>query len=103
MTIFRTLAATASLALMVGCGAASHTASGEAAAPPAFSDLNDLLHAVGHTPTRLADLDKHKGRFSVGYSAVKSGEIVVLWGTPLSGEGEIAQGGGQEVVAYEKD
>jgi uncharacterized membrane protein len=51
---------------------------------------------------RLSDLEKHRKTFPLAYDAIKKGEIVVLWGVAPKGEGEIAKGGGQEVLAYEK-
>ena len=55
----------------------------------------------GQGPTKLSDLDKVKDMYPRGYEAVKSGEVVVLWGMPVKGEGEMGKGG--EVIAYEKD
>jgi hypothetical protein len=40
-----------------------------------------------------------KDLYNIGYSAVEKGEIVVVWGTTVAGEGG---GGGTGVVAYEK-
>jgi hypothetical protein len=57
----------------------------------------------GRGPTKLADLSRVKSLYTRGYDAVKSGQVVVLWGAnSVKGEGAIAQGGG-EVIAYEKD
>lgn len=56
----------------------------------------------GQGPTKLADLDRFQGQFDLGYQAVKSGEVVVVRGAGMKGEGEAAGGGG-EVIAYEKD
>jgi hypothetical protein len=97
-------AVTAGLALLAGCSAGPSGGGGDAAAaPPALQEVNDLLHAAGaaRPPTNLADLNRYKGKFLRGYEAVKSGEIVVLWGTPVQGEGEVGQN--EQVMAYEKD
>jgi hypothetical protein len=51
-------------------------------------------------PAGVADLDRYKAMFRRGYEAVKSGSVVVLWGTPLKGEGDV--GKGEVVLAYKK-
>src|SRR5262249_57477881 len=59
--------------------------------------------AAGRPPARLADLDRYpqyQSMYPRASAAVKSGDVVVLWGTPLKGEGE--SGKGEVVVAYEK-
>jgi hypothetical protein len=98
---------TAILTLFVVLGGCS-SRSGEEETPPALGDLqevNELLHAVGgaagRAPAKLADLGRYQSMFSRGYEAVKSGNVVVLWGAPLKGEGEV--GKDEAVVAYEKN
>jgi hypothetical protein len=102
MIRIRHVAVVAVLALLAGCS--SRPGAGEAAAaPPALDDLNELLHAAGQsgrTPSKLADLDRYKGKHSLAYEAVKSGDVVVLWGTAPKGEGQAGQG--DVVIAYEK-
>jgi len=68
-----------------------------------LQEVNDLLHtssAGGRPPAKLADLQKQEQNFPKGYAAVKSGEVVVLWGTPPQGEGQA--GSNETVLAYEK-
>jgi hypothetical protein len=77
--------------------------------PPMVGDLqqvNDLLHVAAGETGRVPDtFDGLGGRanslYPRGYEAVQSGEIVVLWGAPLQGEGEV--GKNEAVVAYEKN
>jgi|SRR5439155_18990870 len=97
------IAAAASLALLVGCSSSRNPGADEPPVAAALRDLNDLLRttAGGHSPTKLSDLDRHKSMFSRAYEAVKSGEVVVLWGAAQKGEGET--GKNEAVVAYEKD
>jgi len=70
-----------------------------------LQDVNDLLHSAagptGRPPTKLADLDRFQNMNARGYAAVKAGDVVVLWGTPLKGEGETGQN--EQLVAYEKE
>jgi hypothetical protein len=69
-----------------------------------LQDVNDLLHtAAGATlrvPGKAEDLDRFESRYPRGYAAMKSGDVVVLWGATLKGEGEV--GKDETVVAYEK-
>lgn len=51
-------------------------------------------------PTKAADLKKYELGFPLGYAAVQGGQVVVIWGSTVAGEGG---GGSKEVVAYEKD
>ena len=102
MTSVRCVVIAAGLGLLVGC---SSQPKGEAT--PGFTvlqDVNDLLQsaagAAGKPPARLADVGRYQAMYQRGYDAVKSGEVVVLWGTPLKGEGEA--GKDEVVLAYEK-
>jgi hypothetical protein len=69
-----------------------------------LQEVNDLLHsaagATGRPPTKLADLDRYQSMYPHGYEAVKSGDVVVLWGGALKGEGESSKD--DPVVAYQK-
>src|SRR5262245_16307997 len=94
MTILgRLIAVTGGLAFVTGCSAGPGGGGNAAAAPPALQELSDLLHAAGSArpPTNLADLNRYKGKFLRGYEAVKSGDVVVLWGTPVQGEGDVGK------------
>src|SRR5436190_16299056 len=94
----------AGLGLLAGCS--SRPAGGEPAGQAVvLQEVNDLLHAsAGATeraPARLADVPaRPQSLFPRGYEAVKSGAVVVLWGAPLKGEGEV--GKDEAVLAYEK-
>jgi hypothetical protein len=92
---------------LAGCSSKHGGEVGEAAgAPISLVELNDLLHigaGNGRLATKLSDFDREKGKFPRGYEAVKNGDIVVLWGAPPKGEGEVEKGTTQEIVAYEKN
>lgn len=101
MTCIRWMVLVAGLGLLAGCSKPTEEA------PPGYTvlqDVNDLLHSAagtsGRPPGRLADLSRFQAMYPRGYEAVKSGEVVVLWGTPLKGEGETGQN--EVVLAYEK-
>jgi hypothetical protein len=103
MTFVRWLVLIASFGILSGCSSRP----GEGA-PPVFGDLqevNDLLHAAAgalhRSPTGVADLNRYRSMYSRGYEAVKSGNVVVLWGAALKGEGQVGQD--ETVLAYEKN
>src|SRR5438067_4453414 len=102
MTVIRCVVIAATLGLLAGCS------SRHGDAPPAalgeLQEVNELLHAAagaaGRPPAKLADLDRYQAMYPRAYGAVKSGDVVVLWGAPLKGEGDA--GKDEAVVAYEK-
>src|SRR5436309_12920434 len=103
MTLVRSLLIAAALGPLAGC---SPRPGGESA-PPEYSllqEVNELIRASAggnrRPPAKLADLDRYRTMFPRAYEAVKSGDVVVLWGAAQKGEGE--SGKGEEVVAYEK-
>ena len=72
----------------------------------ALAEVCDLIRnatsSTGRPPTKVADFGRLAGTYPNGYQAVKSGEVVVLWGTAVAGEGG-SGGGAEAVVAYEKN
>jgi hypothetical protein len=105
MTRIRSLAALAiGLGLVVGCSSRG-PGHGEAGSPAVIplQEVADLLRAAGspnRPAARLADFDQFQSMYSKGYDAVKSGDVIVLWGATIKGEGE--KGGDEAVAAYEK-
>jgi hypothetical protein len=102
MTLVRCAVLVAAVGLLAGCSSQPGKD-----APPEYTllqEVNDLLRAstgaARRPPARLADLDRYQSMFPRGYAAVKSGDVVVLWGAAQKGEGE--SGKDEAVVAYEK-
>lgn len=100
----KTTSILARLVVLAGCSSRL----GEERNSPAFNNLrevNDLLHAAAGTaskvPAKLADLERGRKLAPHGYEAVKSGNVVVLWGAPLKGEEDV--GKDEAVIAYEKN
>ncbi|QJW94053.1 hypothetical protein [Frigoriglobus tundricola] len=93
------------LALFTGCSGSSERAGpGPDPAAP-LREVGDLLRAAapvpGRGPAKLADLTRLEPVYPQAYQAVKSGEVVVVWGAAMKGEGEVGKGGG-EVIAHQK-
>jgi hypothetical protein len=94
------------LLAIAGCSSASAPKGGDAT--PSREDLltevGQLLRAYpakgGKVPAKVGDLAPYEMGGPLGYAAVKSGEIVVVWGATMAGEGDA--GGAAEIVAYEK-
>jgi hypothetical protein len=92
------------LGLVAGCSTQSRSGPPE----PDLGELrevNDMLHAGsgrgGKFATKLADLTRFHNMYPLGYEAVKSGNVVVLWNTPPKDEGEL--GKDEAIMAYAKN
>jgi len=55
---------------------------------------------TGTGPKRVADLAKYEHGYPLGLAAVRSGEVTVIWGATVAGEGA-ADTAPSHVVAYE--
>ncbi len=97
-------------AIVVGAGGCGDGKKGDAgAATPSHADLlsevvgliRNHTSAKGKGPQKIADLAPYETEYPRGFAAVKSGDIVVLWGATVAGEGD--GGGGKTVVAHLKD
>jgi hypothetical protein len=103
MTLLKYLVFGLGAVLIAGCSF------GGAAAPDQdmidLQDVRQLLHMAarrtGHPPARLADLDRFQEKYPEGYNSVKSGNLVVLWGTPIKMGADA--GKPEMVVAHGKD
>ena len=78
-----------------GCGTPKRESTGvDQPVNIAMLEVNELYFtfdkAAGKPPTKLAELDKLKQTWPRGYKAIQAGDIIVLWGTPLSAETPIA-------------
>jgi hypothetical protein len=70
-----------------------------------LQELKQLLRTaakrLGHPPARLSDLNSFQAKYPEVYDLVKSGDLVVLWGTPIKMEKDA--GKADMVLAYAKD
>jgi len=96
--------AVAAIIVTAGCSSQPGGDGQSAAELTVLQDVDGLLRAAagaaGRAPGKLGDLDRFQGTFPRGHAAVKSGDVVVLWGATLQGEGQV--GKNESVVAYEK-
>lgn len=71
-----------------------------------------VLHEVGgmiqifsgennRGPKKAADLAKYENGYPLGYKAVQKGDVVVIWGVKMAGEGDLKDAP-PHVLAYEK-
>jgi len=92
--------------LVFGAGCSKTGGGGSGVAQEtSLQEIGDLIRATtqsnGKGPAKVADFDKLQSMYPSGYQAVKSGDVVVIWGAGMKGEG--AKGSGGDVIAYEKD
>lgn len=55
----------------------------------------------GRGPKKAADLAKFENGYPLGYQALQKGEVIVVWGATMAGEGD-ANNAPANVVAYQK-
>jgi hypothetical protein len=55
---------------------------------------------AGTGPKKLADLTKYEHGYPLGLAAIRSGEVTVIWGATVAGEG-VADSAPAHIVAYE--
>jgi len=103
MTKFEFMPFVVCLLLVGGCSSAGPTKSDPESTE--FQELSEMFHAAagkaGHAPTKLTDLGTVQNLFPKAYESVKSGNVIVLWGTAPKGEGDV--GNNEVVLAYEKN
>jgi hypothetical protein len=104
--VVRSLVFSFVVASVVGCSSQRNEPGAQADKQNELQEVAELIRGTtgpgGKGPSKLNDFDRHRSASPRGYQAVKSGEVVVLWGGGIQGEGEAAKGGG-EIAAYEKD
>jgi len=95
------------LVCLGGCSSSRNDSGG------AGPDGSDTLREVGglvsaHTgeqkrgPQKIADLARYEAGYPLGFEAVKSGNVVVVWGAKMTIEEGGGTSGTTDVVAYEK-
>src|SRR5262249_1475673 len=72
---------------------------GSAALNEVAGMLRDYSYTHNRGPAKAADLAQYESLDPFGSRAVKSGDVVVVWGAKMAGEGG---GGSGAVIAYEK-
>ena len=103
MRIARQICAISTLAILVVAAGCSGSGA-ETISTPQSEDLADVAGLLrDYTsefkkgPSKLADTARFQPLYSRGYGAIKDGRVVVVWEVPMPTEG-----GGTEIVAYEK-
>jgi hypothetical protein len=95
------------LGLLVAAGCSSSKRGGTEAEKGRADELRELatilpLYSGEHRrgPSKPSDLAPYEAGAPLGYRAVAAGDIVVVWGATMAGEGEKSTS--TAVVAYEK-
>jgi hypothetical protein len=105
MTAIRIGTLVAAACLLAGCSSGGGSGGPTDEGYTLLQEVNDLLRAAAaandRPPSKPADLDRHRDTFPRAHAAIKSGAVVVLWGTPFKGEGQV--GKDEAVLAYEKN
>jgi hypothetical protein len=90
---------------LIGCSRSGGIGPDMAPSQASLQELADLLRSIegtlGRPPAKVADLSKMEAHFSVAYRAVVDGDIIVLWGTKMKGEGDSGSSE-DKLIAYEK-
>ncbi len=102
------LATLLTILISVQAGCSSSNTPAAKSGQPAGSDLGFEVAGIlrmypgefGNGPKKASDIKKYEAGFPIGYAAIQSGQIVVVWGATVAGEGG---GGTADVVAYEKE
>lgn len=88
---------------LVGCSSGT---TNEAIAPTNADALKDVANMIrdytsanNRPPAKAADVAGYRSLYHIGHKAIESGDVVVLWGAKVAGEGG---GGGETIIAYEK-
>jgi hypothetical protein len=89
---------------VAGCTPTNNNPGGQPGSADALRELATILPLYSgehkHGPGKPSDLAPYEAGAPLGYQAVVAGDVVVVWGATMPGEGE---GGGTEaIVAYEK-
>jgi hypothetical protein len=105
MLAIRTGTLVAAACLLAGCSSGGGGGGPTDEGYTLLQEVNELLRAaagtIGRPPGKVADLNPHQAMFPRAHAAIKDGAVVVLWGTPFKGEGEV--GKDEAVLAYEKN
>lgn len=104
--MFRGIVLALAFSVVVGCSGPGGQSSITADASILY-EVADLMRAAtqpnGKGPAKLANFNSMQSKLPRGYQAVKSGDVVVVWGVAVMGEGEGENASGGDVAAYEKD
>ena len=99
-----------SIACLIGFGCSSKSNTSSGGGPTKSDVLREVGGLIGSycgenrkAPAKVADLARYEPGFPLGFQAVKSGDVVVVWGASITvDEGGGSSGGSAEVVAHEK-
>jgi len=90
------------VAVAAGCGGRRANEAEVTSGQQALTELAGVLRLLPKPPTKVADLAPYRDVAPFGYESVRKGDVVVVWGVAMPGEGDTGKGT-TDVIAYEKD
>jgi hypothetical protein len=89
-------------ALATGCGGQPGAEADATPGQRALTELAGVLPLLPKPPTKVGDLAPYRDAAPFAYESVRTGDVVVVWGVAMPGEGDAGKGT-TDIVAYEKD
>ena len=89
---------------LTGCSSGTSNNSGPPSNADALNEVANMIreYAASHNnrpPSKASDLAAYKNQYTIGANAIDAGDVIVLWGASVAGEGG---GGSETIIAYEK-
>ncbi len=89
--------------LAPGCSSRKGSSTGEPTRRDELQEvgnmLRDFMGGANRGPASAGELARYESTFPFAYKPVKSGDIVIVWGAKMGGEGG---GGSDGIIAFEK-
>jgi hypothetical protein len=89
-------------AAAAGCGGQRAAEAEAAPGQRALTELAGVLPLFQKPPTKVGDLAPYRDAAPSAYESVRTGNVVVIWGVAMPGEGDAGKGT-TDIIAYEKD
>ena len=89
------------MVVAVGCGSDRRVEPEPPREQIALAELGNLLRTFPKPPTKVDDFKLYADAYPIAWEAVRKGDVVVIWGVTMPGEGDAGKGT-TEIVAYEK-
>jgi len=89
-----------------GCSSRAKSEAGERTPADELRELAGVLTLYsgqnGRGPAKPADLEPYEVGAPLAYRSVLAGDIIVVWGATMPGEGDVKTSGTTAIIAYQK-